>query len=344
MMGAASGLHLGLIGVGRIGAFHLRTLAALDGVAAITVADVDAVRAADAAGAAGAAVAPSADALVEAGVDALLIATPTAAHAPLLLLAAQAGLPAFCEKPVALELPALDAVIDEVERAGILVQIGFQRRFDAGYRAARDAVAAGALGTLLAVRAATHDPAPPPEAYIAASGGIFRDLHIHDLDAIRFVTGREIVEVSADVAVRQAAWFARHDDVDVAAAVLRLDDGTLAIVSGTRHDPLGYDVRLEVFGTIDSIAVGVDARSPYRSVEPNAPAPPEPGYANFLDRFGAAYRAELEQFVERVRDGGPSPCTLADGRAALAAALAADRSRAEHRPVRVEEVELGGAA
>jgi myo-inositol 2-dehydrogenase / D-chiro-inositol 1-dehydrogenase len=142
------------------------------------------------------------------------------------------------------------------------------------------------------------------------------------------------VEVYADGAVRHASWFDRHDDVDVAAALLRLDDGTLAIVSGTRHDPLGYDVRLEVFGTGDSIAVGVDARSPYRSVEAGVPAP-EPGYENFIDRFGAAYRAELETFVERVRDGRPSPCTLQDARAALAVAVAADRSRAERRPVRV---------
>jgi myo-inositol 2-dehydrogenase / D-chiro-inositol 1-dehydrogenase len=263
-----------------------------------------------------------------------VIAAPTPAHQALLSLAAAAGLPAFCEKPVALDLPTLDAVIAETEAAGILVQVGFQRRLDAGYRAAREAVRSGAVGDLLVLRAATHDPTPPPEPYIAASGGIFRDLHIHDFDAIRFVTGREIVEVYADGAVRHASWFERHDDVDVAAALLRLDDGTLAIVSGTRHDPLGYDVRLEVFGTGDSIAVGVDARSPYRSVEAGVPAP-EPGYENFIDRFGAAYRAELETFVERVRDGRPSPCTLQDARAALAVAVAADRSRAERRPVRV---------
>jgi myo-inositol 2-dehydrogenase / D-chiro-inositol 1-dehydrogenase len=116
--------------------------------------------------------------------------------------------------------------------------------------------------------------------------------------------------------------------------VLRLDDGTLAIVSGTRHDPLGYDVRLEVFGTKDSIAVGVDDRSAYRSVEPGVP-PNKPGHANFMERFAAAYRAELETFVECVRDGKPSPCTLQDARAALAVALAADRSRAERRPVAV---------
>jgi myo-inositol 2-dehydrogenase / D-chiro-inositol 1-dehydrogenase len=244
---------------------------------------------------------------------------------------------------VALDLPTLDAVIAETEAAEILVQVGFQRRFDTGYRAAHDAVISGAVGEVLVLRAATHDPTPPPEAYIAASGGIFRDLHIHDLDAIRFVTGREIVEVYADGAVRRTSWFERHDDVDVAAAVLRLDDNTLAIVSGTRHDPLGYDVRLEVFGTVDSIVVGVDARSPYRSVELGTPTS-KPGYTSFLDRFGAAYRAELEGFVSLVRDGGTSPCSLADARAALAVAIAADRSRAERRPVRVEEVAPDGGA
>jgi myo-inositol 2-dehydrogenase/D-chiro-inositol 1-dehydrogenase len=258
-------------------------------------------------------------------------------HGSLVSLAAQARLPAFCEKPVALELPVLDAVIAETAAAGTFVQVGFQRRFDAGYRAAREAVASGALGDVLVVRAATHDPAPPPEEFIARSGGIFRDLLIHDLDAVRFVTGREIAEVYADGSVRHTAWFERLGDVDVATAVLRLDDGTLAIVSGTRHEPLGYDVRLEVLGSGDSVAVGVGSRAAYRSVEPDAPVT-APGYASFVERFGAAYRAELAQFVSLVRSAGPSPCSLADARAALAAALAADRSRAEHRPVRVHEV------
>jgi myo-inositol 2-dehydrogenase/D-chiro-inositol 1-dehydrogenase len=324
--------RLGVIGVGRIGAFHARTLLALDTVESVTLADVDATRAATLAGELGAAAAPTPEALVDANIDALVIAAPTPAHRELLALAAAAKLPTFCEKPVALDLPTLDAVIEGTE--GILVQIGFQRRFDAGYRAAREAIASGAVGETLVLRAATHDPSPPPEAYIATSGGIFRDLHIHDFDAIRFATDREIVEVYADGAVRETQWFADHDDVDVATAVLRLDDGTLAIVSGTRHDPLGYDVRLEVFGTKDSIAVGVDERSPYRSVEPGVP-PNKPGYANFMERFEAAYRAELAAFVDVVRNGGDSPCTLQDARAALAVALAADRSRAERRPVAV---------
>ncbi len=332
------GLHVGVIGVGRIGAFHVESLRALDGVSALTLADADATRALQVAKELDANAAETPEALVDAGVDALVIATATAGHAPLLRLAAAAGIPAFCEKPVALDLAAIDDVLEEVSRAGILVQIGFQRRFDAGYRAARDAVATGTLGNLLAVRAATHDPAPPAEAYIAASGGIFRDLSIHDFDAVRYVTGEDIVEVYADGAVRETPWFAEHGDVDVAVAVLRMSGGALGILSGTRHDPLGYDVRLEVFGVSDSIAVGVDRRSPLRSVEPGAASPAGARYGNFLERFELAYRAELAAFVEAVRNGGESPCPLSEARAALLVALAADRSRAERRPVSIEEV------
>ena len=330
-------LHVGVVGVGRIGSLHTSTLRTLEGVSRLTLTDADAARARRAASELGAGTADGPEALVAAGVDALVIAAPTPAHASLLRLAADAGLPAFCEKPVALDLPALDDVIEHVERAGILVQIGFQRRFDAGYRAARDAVDGGALGNVLVLRAATHDPAPPPETYIAASGGIFRDLHIHDFDAIRFVTGREIVEVYADGAVRETPWFERHGDVDTAAVLLRLSGGPLAVVTGTRHDALGYDVRLEVFGTADSIVAGVDTHSPLRSVEPGSPRV-EAAYRTFLDRFERAYRAELAAFVDSVLHGGESACSLHEARAALLAALAADRSRHEHLPVRIEEV------
>jgi len=334
---ATDDLHVGVLGVGRIGSLHASSLLALAGVSAVTVADADPTRARAVAASIGAQTADTPEALLDAGVDALVIATPTPTHAPMLRLAADAALPTFCEKPVALDVPALDDVLAYVERAGILVQIGFQRRFDAGYRAAREAVASGTVGNLLVLRAATHDPVPPPERYIAESGGIFRDLHIHDMDAIRFVTGQEIVEVYADGAVRESPWFERHDDVDAAVAVLRLSGGALAIVSGTRHDPLGYDVRLEVFGSSDSIAVGVGPRTPLRSLEPGAP-PSTGRYRSFLERFDQAYREELAVFVSTVRGGGASACSLAEARAALVAAVAADRSRHEHRPVSMEEV------
>jgi myo-inositol 2-dehydrogenase/D-chiro-inositol 1-dehydrogenase len=331
-------LHVGVVGVGRMGAFHAETLHALGDISTITLTDADQARATQVARALGASVVETPEALVEAGVDALVITTPTPAHAPLLRLAAAAGLPAFCEKPVALELATIDDVIADVERAGIMVQIGFQRRFDVGYESARDAVATGAVGKLLVVRAATHDPAPPAEDYIASSGGIFLDLLIHDFDALRYVTGAEIVEVYADGAVRESPWFERYDDVDAAVATLRFGDGALGILSGTRHDPLGYDVRLEVFGTADSIVVGSDARSPLRSVEPAAAQAAGAHYRNFLERFGPAYRAEIVAFVDAVRGGRDSQCGLDDARAALLVALAADRSRHERRPVSIEEV------
>ena len=329
---------MGLIGVGRIGVFHAETLRRLEGVSRLTIADADAERARRVARELGVGVAATTESLFDQSPDALVIAAPTPAHAELLRRAAAAGVAAFCEKPVALELDVLEEVLAVVERAGILVQVGFQRRFDPGYRAARETVESGRLGRLLVLRAATHDPVPPAEDYIAHSGGIFRDLHIHDFDAVRYVTGEEVVEVYADGAVRETPWFAEHGDVDTAAAVLRLSGGALGVVSGTRHDPLGYDVRLELFGLADSIVAGVDSRSPLRSVEPGSPPAGGALYASFLERFEAAYRLELGAFVDAVAQGLPSACTLADARAALRVALAADRSRSGRRPVSIDEV------
>jgi myo-inositol 2-dehydrogenase/D-chiro-inositol 1-dehydrogenase len=332
-------MHVGLVGAGRIGAFHARVLAASPAVDRLTVADLDAELAARVATGVGAGAASRPRDLPDAGVDALVIAAATAAHAELIHLGADAGLPTFCEKPIALDLETTDGVIEHAAKAGIALQIGFQRRFDAGYQEARRRRAAGELGRLYVVRLATHDPAPPHEGYVSVSGGIFRDLHIHDFDSLRWVTGQEVIEVYADGAVLHDQMFARHGDVDTAVAVLRLADATLGIVSGSRHDPRGYDVRMELFGSGDSIGVGLDGRSPLRSVEPGVAAPAgRQGYRNFMERFEAAYRAELEAFLEVARGEAASPCTGEDARSALVIAMAADRSRAEHRPVRVEEV------
>jgi myo-inositol 2-dehydrogenase/D-chiro-inositol 1-dehydrogenase len=331
-------LAVGVAGLGRIGTHHLQTLLALDGVS-VSVTDADQGRARRVADEFGVRAFASPEELLEAGVDALVIATSTPSHAPLIQLAAASAVTAFCEKPVALDLATLDRVRDDVDRAGIVVQVGFQRRFDAGYRAAHEAVAKGSIGRILVMRAATHDPVPPPAEYIAVSGGIFCDLHIHDFDAIRFVSGEEITQVYADGAGLDAPWVGELDDVDVATAILHLSGGGLVIVSGTRRDPLGYDVRLEVFGTGDSIVVGQDARSPIRSVEPSGTPPREPAYGDFWDRFEPAFRIELEAFVEGVRTRAPSACSLEEARSALAIALAAEVSRAERRPVSIEEVE-----
>jgi myo-inositol 2-dehydrogenase/D-chiro-inositol 1-dehydrogenase len=330
-------MRIGLLGAGRIGAVHARTLAANAAVSDLVVADVDEQRAARLAGELGARHAPTAQKLVAGGVDALVIAASTPAHAPLLHMAADARLPVFCEKPIALDLDATDAILERIAAAGILLQIGFQRRFDPGYLAARQAVRSGALGELLLVRAAGHDPAPPPEAYVAASGGIWRDLLIHDFDVVPWVVDQEVVEVYADGTAR-SELFDRYNDVDTAAAVLRFSSGLLGILSGSRHDPLGYDVRLELFGSHDSLVAGLDQRTPLRSLEPGAPPPARPGYRDFRERFATAYAAEIDAFLEAVRDGLPSPCGGQQARRALRLALAAERSRAQHRPIAVWEV------
>jgi myo-inositol 2-dehydrogenase / D-chiro-inositol 1-dehydrogenase len=328
---------VGVVGLGRIGTHHAQTLLGLEGVS-VRVTDADAERSRRVAAELGVAMADTPKELVE-EVDALVIATSTPSHAPLVELAAASAVAAFCEKPVALDLATLDRVREAVDRAGIVVQVGFQRRFDAGYETARAAVAAGAVGKILVMRAATHDPIPPPAEYIAASGGIFCDLHIHDFDAVRFVSGEEVTEVYADGAGLDAPWVDELEDLDVAAAVLHLSGGGLVIVSGTRRDPLGYDVRLEVFGTGDSIAVGQDDRTPLRSAEPGASSAPAAAYRDFWDRFEPAYRKELAAFVETVRTGAPSPCSLEEARAALAVALAAERSRVDRRPVSIAQLD-----
>ena len=330
-------MRVGVIGVGRIGSFHAAVLEQHPQVAAVAITDADTSRAAALAAEIGVAAVESVPALL-ARVDAVVITTPTDTHAELIRQAVDAGRPTFCEKPIALDLASTQTVVEHVQRANGIVQMGFQRRFDAGYRAARDLVTSGALGRIYVVRLAGHDPHPPHESYIPGSGGIFRDLHIHDFDIARWVTGQEIVEVYADGSAEGFEEFARHGDVATAVATLRFDGGTLGILSGTRHDPLGYDVRMEAFGAGDSLAVGWDRRTPLRSVEPDGPPLPAEPYSFFLDRFADAYRAELDAFVSVARGEAPNPCPPEEAVAAIRVAMACDLSREQHRPVRIEEI------
>lgn len=329
-------MRVGVVGVGRMGLVHAETLRAHPDVDAVLLADSDEPRARTVAEDLALEAVGVTDLL--AGVDAVVIAAASSAHAELIHAAADRGLPTFCEKPISLDLESTAAVVEHVRRAGIVLQMGFQRRFDAGYRAAHDLLREGGMGTIYVVRMAGHDPAPPHEDYIPVSGGIFRDFGVHDFDALRFVTGQEVVEVYADGSVIGFPIFADHGDVDTAVATLRLSEGTLGILSCTRHDPLGYDVRMELFGSGDSIMVGWDDRTPIRSAEPGVPAPPGPPYANFQERFSEAYRAELAAFVEVAQDRRDNPCTAEDALAALRVAVACDRSRMEHRPVRLDEI------
>ncbi len=330
-------MRIGVIGVGRIGRFHAQVLRANPHVEKLVVVDRDLARGDAIATALQAIAAPSVAELLT-QVDGVVIASPTDTHATIIEQAVRAGVPTFCEKPVALDLASTRRVVALVAEHHGTVQMGFQRRFDAGYIAARHAVQSGALGRVYNVRIAGHDPAPPPESYLASSGGIFRDLHIHDFDIVRWVLGQDIVEVYAQGAVLVDDMFTRQNDVDTIAGTLRFSSGALGVMTGGRHNPLGYDIRMELFGSKDSVTVGWDNRTPMHSLEPGMPAAPANAYPMFLDRFDAAYRAELEMFVDVVAGRAENPCTVADAEQSLLVALACDRSRELHRPVMIAEI------
>jgi myo-inositol 2-dehydrogenase/D-chiro-inositol 1-dehydrogenase len=330
-------VKVALLGAGRIGQLHARLLAATPGVDELLVADPQPARAVEVADQVGATAAASIEAAMDQA-DAVVIAAATSAHPELIRAAIGRGLPTFCEKPLAAELDESIALAGEIERSGVPFQLGFQRRFDPGYREARRLVDNGDLGTLYAIRLAGHDPAPPHEAYIPQSGGLFRDFSVHDFDILRWLTGNEVEEVYADGGVRGFPVFAKYGDVDTAVATLRLADGPFVVMTVARHDPLGYDIRAELFGSGDSISVGLGPKTPIRSVEPGVPPPAGPAWRDFLVRFESAYAAEFVAFVAVARGEAPSPCTAADGVAAVRIAEAATRSLHEHRPVRLAEI------
>ncbi|MFL5792693.1 MAG: Gfo/Idh/MocA family oxidoreductase, partial [Actinomycetota bacterium] len=305
-------MRLGLLGLGRIGEFHADTLASLPMVDSLVVADIIPDLTTKVADRLGAEPAASPDALLKSDLDGVVIAAATDAHPELIVAATDAGLPVFCEKPLARTIAEGVEVLQRVQASDVPVQIGYQRRFDVAYQAAHDAVASGELGWLHTVRSTTLDPAPPTPEYVAVSGGIFRDCGVHDFDIIRWVTGREVVEVYATGSTHGGEEVGAAGDVDTSAAVLTLDDGTLALVSNTRYNPRGYDVRLEVHGSRDTIAVGLETKLPLRSVEPLATLPAGVPHRMFMDRFLPAYKAELDVFTELVIGDHFPPCTVAD--------------------------------
>jgi myo-inositol 2-dehydrogenase / D-chiro-inositol 1-dehydrogenase len=330
-------MRFALLGAGRIGRMHARILAATPGVDELVVADAAPDLGREIAGEVGATPAESVDDAI-ATADAVVIAAATTAHAGLVRSALARRIPIFCEKPLAESLAETIDLAAAIETSDVPFQLGFQRRFDPGYREARRLLETGELGTLYAARLAGHDPAPPHESYIPASGGLFRDFSIHDFDVIRWLTGVEVAEVYAMGAVRGFEVFAKYDDVDTAVGCLRMDDGALVALTVARHDPRGYDIRAELFGSKDSISVGMGPRMPMRSVEPGVAAPSEPGWANFIERFAVAYRAEIVEFVAVAHGSRPSPCTARDGLQALRVAEAATRSMHDGRPIRLEEI------
>ncbi|GAC66701.1 Gfo/Idh/MocA family protein [Gordonia soli] len=331
------GLRVGVVGLGRIGRFHTATLRSLAHVDELVVTDpvpaaVDAV--VDEFGCRAVA---TADEVIDA-VDAVVIAAATPAHAPLITSAVAAGVPAFCEKPIAASGAESAEIARLVSDANAFVQIGYNRRFDPAVAAARSALVTGDLGFVTTVRSTTFDPAPPPPDYVAASGGIFRDCAVHDFDTVRWILGDEVVEVYAVGANQGDRLFTDVGDVDTATVVLTFARGTIGVVSVSRYNGRGYDCRLELHGSADTVVAGWDASTPVRNVDPRTEFPTGVPHGFFMDRFAAAYRAELTAFCDAVVGDLPSPCPVTDALEVAVIADAATRSLHEHRPVPTAEI------
>jgi predicted dehydrogenase len=331
-------MRIGLAGTGRIGAFHAKTLTTIPGVDDLVLADLDTALAEHVATDLGVNAAPSIGAVLDSGLDAFVITAGTAAHAELLEAAIARDIPTFCEKPVALDLERTIALTELEARSGVPLHIGFQRRFDTGYRRVRDAVASGELGFIHTIRAATMDQSPPPAAYLPTSGGLFRDCSVHDFDIIRFVTGQEVSRVFAIGANKGEPFFTEAGDVDTAAATLVLDDGTLVSVTATRYNGAGHDVRMEVHGSQGTLGVGHDTTLAITSAEPGAEWPLGSRHWSFMERFLPAYVAELTAFVEVARGTLSSPCTVADALEAFRTAEACAGSMVSGQPVDLADI------
>ncbi len=330
-------MRIGIIGVGRMGETFARALHDHEDVTGLVLAGSRPGSADDLASALGAEAVDDAPTATDRA-DAMVIAAATAAHGELIRLAARAGKPTFCEKPIALDLDATDAALAAVAEAGIPFQVGFHRRFDPGFAAARHAVVDGRVGDVYTVRSISHDPEPSHEAFIPTSGGMYRDLMVHDFDIARWVTGLRIETVFAMGNPQALPIYAPYDDVGVAGALMQFEGGAVGVVTAARHNPAGHEVRMEVHGSKDSITVGLDRRTPLNDLGTGTNVGVDPHYESFVDRFTAAYTNEMHAFVDYALGRIPNPCPPDEARDAFVAALAAERSAREHRPVAVEEI------
>lgn len=338
-------ITIGMVGVGRIGRMHVanmlavaETLKECDLNIEIVLADAMPGFAEQVGADMGVKAAASVDKLIEDGVDALFIATSTAGHVDVLRKGIAAKLPMFCEKPIASDVPESLNIIREIDAAGATVQVGHQRRFDLGYQEAKRRLDAGDLGWLHSLKAVSSDAFPPPVSYCATSGGLFRDVSLHDFDIIRWLTGQDIVEVYAKGSNNGDPEIGAVGDIDTGAALLTLADGTLATAIATRYNGAGHDVRLDVMGSKDSTIVGLDEKSAFASAEEGIDFPTGESHPTFAERFADAYKNECIAFVELILGERENPCTPADAVAAAIVADAAQLSLVTGEPVKIPTV------
>jgi myo-inositol 2-dehydrogenase/D-chiro-inositol 1-dehydrogenase len=330
-------LNVGIIGAGRIGKVHAETLAfRLPEARTLALADVNRKAAEAVALRCGipTVVESSEQILANPEIEAVLICSSTDTHADLIVQAAQAGKHIFCEKPIAHSLTQIDRALAAVEKAGVKLQIGFNRRFDANFARVRHAVVTGEIGAPRLMHIISRDPAPPPISYVRVSGGMFLDMTIHDFDMARFLIGDEVEEVYTAGGVMVDPEIGAAGDLDTAVITLRFKNGVIATIDNSRQAAYGYDQRVEILGSLGSIATA--NCYPNQAVVSTAAEVRRDLPLNFfMDRYTESFVTEVRSFVQAVRDDRPTAVTGADGKVAVVLGIAARKSYDERRPVRL---------
>jgi len=330
-------LRTGLLGAGRIGRVHAQAISAHPQSQLCAVSDAISEAAESLAVEYGAKARNSEDIIADPAIDAVLIATPTDTHSDLIEAATQAGKAVLCEKPVDLDLGRALACKSAAEHTEQPVMVGFNRRFDPSFAALKAAVDRDEIGTSEMLSITSFDPAPPPVSYIQVSGGLFRDMMIHDFDMANFLMGQLPAQISAVGTSIVDPGIGRAGDVDTAVVTMTYADGKIAVIKNSRRAVYGYDQRIEVLGSGGLLqAHNILENSVVKSTADGVVGA-KPTYF-FLERYMSAYRAEWDAFVQAVLSGSAMPVTLAEGVAALAMAEAATRSAQLGRPVAMEEI------
>ena len=327
-------VNIGLLGAGRIGLNHARAVARIPGARIAAVFDPVDAAAQAAIDAAGARRATADQIMADPAIDAVIIATPTDLHAAQIEQAARAGKAIFCEKPIDLDADRVRACLRVVAQTGAQLMVGFNRRFDREFAGLRAQIEAGAVGEIEMIQITSRDHAPPPIEFVKRSGGLFRDMMIHDLDMARFLMGEEFTQVSATGSVLIDPAIGAAGDVDTATATLKTASGRIAVITTNRRASYGHDQRAEVHGSKGMASIG-NMRATSVSVADGSGYRTEPLLPSFIDRYADAYRRELTAFTEAVRTGTPCAPTGQDGLRALELADAALRSMETGRVVQL---------
>jgi myo-inositol 2-dehydrogenase / D-chiro-inositol 1-dehydrogenase len=333
-------IRFGVIGAGRIGKIHAEDLATrIPGVEVVAIADpvIQSARELAERLHVAKATADYHELLNDPSIDAVAICSSTDTHAPIIIEAAAAGKQIFCEKPIHAQIDRIDAALAAVEKAGVKLQIGFNRRFDPNFRKVRQMVADGKVGEVHILRITSRDPAPPPIEYVKVSGGIFFDMTIHDFDMARYLSGSEVEEVYVAGGVRVDPLIGEAGDIDTAVITLKFKNGAIGTIDNSRKAVYGYDQRVEVFGSKGMVAAANNTPDSTIYASADGVLSAKPLYF-FLERYAESFLAEMREFVQAVRNGTATPVTGADGRAPVLIAMAAARSYREGRPVCISEV------